>query len=340
MMKINQQLNPMKTIDDVDYCRTFSLLQTPFVAEFDQSKFYQGASRAAILDDILINIRKQSACLLVKANKGAGKTAMCKMIQHELDDSACLYVNCSTQFPSASIEQQLANGLLLGNALDIEHSALEQALLQCLNYNKRLVIFIEGDAQLTAAQVNWFETIKVLTEKKGKTFSLVLFSEEANYNSTNTCLKQSFLVQGFELLALEQYEVYEYLYDHLNRCGHTTGLLFSRQLSRIIAKESLGNFKKLTQLATTSLENAYKKGFHYPERQDVPRLKNSSFKTFLPIEDNAAFLTARNSLLVGLASGCLMLALFWSVFAKNEQIEIEPDVLVLSSETTIDYISQ
>ncbi|MCB1754751.1 MAG: ATP-binding protein [Gammaproteobacteria bacterium] len=301
--------------DEVDYCRFYALMESPFGHEFDVSKFYRGANRISVLEDILLQIRNDDPFVFVRAEPGSGKTAICRMTEHDLQQGLCLYANCSGRARTVSLEKQLAEGLLIDVRAFVPVTHLERAIVHKLETHERLIILLEGIRGIAAEQFDWLRELQTIVRDKGKNLTLVFLYSD---------YEQSLLEQnGFDtsrrpihIESLTDYEVYEYLNDHMRLCGHGGLPAFTRETAKTIAGDSAGNFRKLVELANGTLRRAYRRNAEIPAVYDVPVTQDAVQLSQSPAGGAAALLTARNSLLVGAISGGLVLALIWTMFGN------------------------
>ena len=321
-MNVNEQVSRDSEFDEVEYCRFYSVLESPFSHEFDCSKFYTGANRQSVLEDIIIQARKDRPLIFVRAESGSGKTAMCRMVSEQLGDSLCLYVNNSGRSRTVSLERQLAEGLLLDAQVFMPITHVEAAVMNNLATHERVVILLEGVSSLSQDDFIWLRELQQKASDFGSAVVLLFM-----YNSTEldqlSCLVTGELQGVASLDSLTEYEVYEYLNDHMASCGQTQALVFPRDTAALIAKESKGNFAKVNRLANATLRRAFRRQAQYPADQDVPIKRKPEAVDHGTLGRMAAFLTARNAVLAGAVSGGLMLALIWSVFGESNLFELK-----------------
>ncbi len=337
-MSINEQITDASDFDEVEYCRFYSVLESPFGHDFDCSKFYSGANRISVLEDVIIQIQKDKPMIFVRAEAGSGKTALCRMIESKLTASLCLYVNNSGRSRTLSMERQLAEGLLLDAQVFMPITHVESAIVDKLSTHERVVILLEGVAFLSDDDVEWLRLLQSKAEEFGSSIVLVFFY--SNDELENLGCKVAGEIQNvISLVNLNEYEVYEYLNDHMVNCGQSQLAVFSRETSSIIAKESKGNFAEVVSLSNNTLRRAFRRGNVYPSEYDVPVTRDAGGQTENH-ERGAALLTARNTMLVGTISGGVMLALIWSMFGSvtwfNPQTEeIAPAYFASSVESAV-----
>ncbi len=298
---------------DVNYCSHFRLLQPPFIFGFDSSKFYGGANRTSVLEDIVIKIQRDDACIYLEAEAGSGKTAICRMIERELDDTTCLYVNCAEK-NSVPFEKQMAQGLLLDTSSFLPLEQLENALLEKLEDQTHLVVMCEGITGLSSEQFSWMARVQDKFQLKDKYIGfLFLYStaEKALLPEHKFSQKNSPL----HLLPLTEYETYEFLNLHMYLCGAKDITLFPRDIAVAIANESGGNFSKIADLANKTLRSSYKRGGSMPTVKDLPFVSKTTKNN---VNFGFALETILNTMIVGTIAGSAALLLMWSFLGSLE----------------------
>ncbi len=326
-MKISDKVGIPVDLDEVDYCLHFTVMESPFNYEFDCSKFYGGASRTTILEDILLKARNKDDCIFIKAEQGSGKTAICRMVEQEMRDGLCLYANCSGNRRTISLEKQLAEGLLLEAAVFMPAVHVESELLRKLNTHDRLVILLEGVDGISGEQYSWLREMQIIAKDQGKSITFVFFYSD----NEKVILEGQFsdmTTTSMELSPFTEYEVFEYLNSHMESCGNRDQTVFRRTMVKAIATESIGNISKVVALGNGALRQAFRRGVEFPSACDILVSQGASQN----LEDSMpalAFMTARNTVLVGILSGSIVLALIWSLFGSGFS---EEQLLVINSE--------
>lgn len=314
--------------EEAAYCRFFGLLEMPFETDFDTGKFYQGANRISVLEDVMLQIRADRPVVWVSGARGSGRTTLCRMLEQSLNDSLCFFTNFSSGKGYQSLQQQLdsalsylpgsASGDLAGRILALRHGA------------RRIVVFVEGVSSLSAEEFGFLSELQSQADDLGAVVTLVFLYEkleeqilEANQLAPNH--------RKTTLVSLSEYEVYEYLNDHLYQCGHRGEPVFRRSTSRLIASDTQGNFSKLSHLATLALRRAWRRNAAQPLAMDVPLTEDTMPALTQVRPSEGAWSTLRSAVVVGAISGALMLAVIWGVFGQSA---VEKDLLVINSTVT------
>ena len=335
-MKENNSTALISDFDEVDYCRFFSVLESPFNHDFDCVKFYGGANRQNVLEDVLIRIRRNDRNVFVSAGAGSGKTALCRMIEQDRLEDLCLYANCSGKARTIPLDKQIAEGLLLEATVFMPLTHIESALHRKLLAHDRVVILLEGVQGVTTEQFDWLSDMQDKAEANGKAITVVfLYSpkeqqtlKEFGIEENNSCIK---------LEPLIEYEVYEYLNDHMRKCGHDSIGVFTRATAKAIYTDSEGQFSHIVELANGTLRRSYRRSINVPAVYDVPVTRDAEQSIDWPLH-GAALLTVRNTVIVGTISGAAVLVLIWSLFGVEQQPfrdamnSSEQNLLVVSSD--------
>ncbi len=313
-MNTDDLLNIACDFDEVDYCRFFSLLESPFCQQFDCSKFYQGANRISAVEDILLRIEADEPFVYVKSEPGQGKTALCRMVEQQLAEGLCLYANCSGRTHRFSVEKQLSGGLLLDADTTSDALQIEEAISGLLKLHGRLVILLEGIVCINSEQLAWLCKLSSIAQDLNKPLSIVFFFSQSEQevlqaSGFNTEYRQ------IELDNLTEYEVYEYLNNHMQLCGHDRSESFPRKTSQIMAAGSMGNFAKLVTMADSTLRHSYRRREKIPSIGDVPVVINQNPSPKKESRGDAV-LTAKDTVLMGALSGCIILVFFWGIFGS------------------------
>ncbi|MDO6461321.1 ATP-binding protein [Granulosicoccaceae sp. 1_MG-2023] len=302
--------------DQAAYCRFFGLLEMPFETDFDMGKFYQGANRISVFEDVLLQIRADRPVVWVSGARGSGRTTLCRKLEQALTDSLCFFTNFSRGCSHQPLQQQLESALsCIPNS---GPQALDERLLNSHGHARRIVIFVEGVSSLSADEFSWLAGLQADAESRGIVIALVFLYEK---------LEEQILIDNrlapnhrkTTLVSLSEYEVYEYLNDHLYQCGHRGEPLFRRSTSRLIAKDTQGNFAALTHLAKLTLRRAWRRRAACPLAMDVPLTEDSlsALVQARPESHSSDRATFRSALVVGAVSGALMLALIWGMFGNT-----------------------
>lgn len=335
-MKENNSILAINEFDEVGYCRFYSVMQSPFSHDFDFDKFYGGANRENALEDVLIRIRRNDRNVFVSAEAGSGKTALCRMIEQDRLDDLCLYTNCSGKSRTIPLDKQIAEGLMLESTVFMPLTHIESALHGKLLAHDRVVILLEGVQGISAEQFGWLADMQDKAESNGKTITVVFLHSEKEAQS----LKELGIVDThipIKLDALTEYEVYEYLNDHMRVCGHAGVGVFTRATAKAIYQDTDGHFSSTVELANGTLRRAYRRSVCIPAVYDVPVTKDADQSLDWP-SHGSALLTARNTMVVGTISGAAMLVLIWSLFGVEQpplleaMNSIENDLIVVSSD--------
>lgn len=314
--------------EEAAYCRFFGLLEMPFETDFDTGKFYQGANRISVLEDVMLQIRADRPVVWVSGARGSGRTTLCRMLEQSLSDSLCFFTNFSRARAYQPLQQQLETALSClpgGGGAD-----LASRLLAMRQGARRLVFFVEGVSSLTREEFRWLSDLQNDAEKLGAVITLVFLFEKLE----EQILQDNQLAPNHRkatLVSLSEYEVYEYLNDHLYQCGHRGEPVFRRSTSRLIASDTQGNFGKLTRLSTLALRRAWRRHAAQPLAMDVP-LTEDTMPAITPVaSDSGAWSTFRSAIMVGAISGALMLAMIWGVFGQNAA---DKELLVVNETAT------
>ncbi len=316
-MKENNSTVMLNEFDEVDYCRFFSVMESPFNHDFDFSKFYSGANRQNELEDVLIRIRRNDRNVFVSAEAGSGKTAICRMIERDRLDDLCLYANCSGKARTIPLEKQIAEGLLLDSTVFMPITHIESALHRKLLAHDRVVVLLEGVQGVSAEQLAWLSDMQDRAESNDKSISVVFLYSKSEEEALKVLgIKED--RSPIKLDSLTEYEVYEYLNDHMRKCGHDSLGVFTRATAKVIFKDSEGHFSNIVELANGTLRRAYRRSVDIPAVYDIPVTRDAEQAVDWPFH-GSALLTARNTVIVGTISGAAMLALIWGLFGVEQQ---------------------
>lgn len=320
-MKENNSTTAINEFDEVDYCRFYSVMQSPFNCDFDFVEFYGGANRQNVLEDVLIRIRRNDRYVFVNAEAGSGKTALCRMIEQDRLDDLCLYANCSGKSRTIPLEKQIAEGLLLEGSVFTPLTHIESALHEKLTAHDRVVILLEGVQGISTEQFQWLAGMQDKVALDDKTITVVFLYSQKEEQS----LKELGIVDKrspIKLDSLTEYEVFEYLNDHMRTCGHAGVGVFTRATAKAIYQDTDGHFSDIVKLANGTLRRAYRRSVSIPAVYDVPLTRDAEQSHDWP-PHGSALLTARNTVIVGSISGAAVLVLIWSLFGVEQSPLLE-----------------
>ncbi|HBR99038.1 MAG TPA: hypothetical protein DD979_16915 [Gammaproteobacteria bacterium] len=311
-MSVQEQIESAE-FSEVEYCRFFSLLESPFGTDFDCSKFYPGGNRQNVLDDVLIRIFKRAPFVFVRGEPGAGKTALCRMVAHTLSDQLCLYANNSGRSRAISLEKQLAEGLLLSAPVSPAMDRIEDALLEQVALRGQVVIMLEGLRCLSAEHFQWLTKLQHDAAQAGGCITLVFLYGKDELDALAHELAGH--MQGVLVLdSLTEYETFEFLNDHLRACGHPQADVFSRDTASLIARDAGGVLFHIVSLANATLRRAFRRNAHQPQTLDVPVTR--PLDTDERTQRSATLSTARSTLVLGVIGGGIMMMLIWSLLGE------------------------
>jgi len=275
----------------------FGLERPPFKITPDTSLFYDGGKRGDILAALVYAIHRGEGIIKVVGEVGSGKTMLCRMLQLRLPDTVEIVYIANPSVSAEDILFVIAHELSLqvtkqASKHEVMHM-LQDYLLQRHMENKQVVLFIE-EAQ--GMPLNTLEEVRLLSNLEtddNKLLQIILFGQpELDRNLSEQSIRQlrERITHNFELAALTQDEIHNYLNFRMREVGHTGPELINSAVARKIEHHSEGLLRRINIIADKILLSAFAEGTHNLTSKHVTAAVNdSAFSQVVPRSKSRIF---------------------------------------------------
>ena len=265
----------------------FGLERPPFKITPDTSLFYDGGQRGDILAALVYAIHRGEGIIKVVGEVGSGKTMLCRMLQLKLPETVeIVYIGN----PSVSAEDILfviAHELSLqvtrqASKHEVMH-LLQDYLLQRHMENKQVVLFIEEAQGMPLDTLEEIRLLSNLETDENKLLQIILFGQpELDQNLAEQSIRQlrERITHNFELAALTQDEIHNYLNFRMREVGYTGPELINIAVAKKVEQYSEGLLRRINIIADKILLSAFAEGTHNLTSKHVTAAVNDS--TFNP----------------------------------------------------------
>lgn len=245
------------------YLSHFRLREAPFGITPNPAFFYAGNTRGDILQALLYAVSHGEGIIKVTGEVGAGKTMLCRMLEQQLPEHIDVIYLVNPNLDAEQVHYAIAAELGLdGNGLRIDQiqRALHADLIGRHSSGRQVVLLVE-EAQ--AMPLDTLEAIRLLTNLETahrKLLQIVLFGQpELDQHLALNSMRQlrERITHSFEVPALPEALLDEFLACRLQAAGHDGAPLFSPAARRLIARHSEGIIRRINILADKALLAAY-----------------------------------------------------------------------------------
>ena len=249
------------------YIAHFGLNRPPFKITPDTTLFYSGGERGSVLEALSYVVMSGEGITKVIGEVGAGKTMLCRMLEEKLpaDQVETIYI----ANPSISPENILnvlafEVGLVQQPVSKLEAMQLLQRwLLEKHAANRYVVVLIEEAQGMPLETLEEIRLLSNLETEQGKLLQIVLFGQpelDAKLNDNAIRQLKERIAHNFYLNPLNRDQIKEYLNFRVRNAGYHGPDLFNEEVTRQIARYSLGLIRRINILADKILLAAYAAG--------------------------------------------------------------------------------
>jgi type II secretory pathway predicted ATPase ExeA len=277
---------------------TFDTGQSPFQETIDTKRFFSGARRRDVLDELKSAITESVALLTLTGEEGSGKTMICRMIEKELPEGYVLvffpHTLESFEDVTRAIAQEmritLADGVAIGDVRDLLLEVWERLAER---KQKMLIVFDQAERIYLAT----LERIRKMLDIMNQTsivFQILLSGRNELLDNLQHLAMCSFKGAEERRIILEPLDLsttHSYLNFCMNGGKSEEKELFSKEASEKIFMNAGGNIRMTNILAEESLQVstvdtayvAFPDNVKDTEMEEQPERKNSpSSKEKLP----------------------------------------------------------
>jgi len=261
----------------------FGLERPPFRITPDTSLFYDGGKRGDILAALVYAIHRGEGIIKVVGEVGSGKTMLCRMLQLKLPDTVEIVYIANPSVSAEDILFVIAHELSLqvtkqASKHEVMH-LLQDYLLQRHMENKQVVLFIEEAQGMPLDTLEEIRLLSNLETDENKLLQIILFGQpELDQNLSQQSIRQlrERITHNFELAALTQDEIHNYLNFRMREVGYTGPELINTAVAKKVEQHSEGLLRRINIIADKILLSAFAEGTHNLTSKHVTAAVNDS----------------------------------------------------------------
>ncbi|MGB5329932.1 MAG: AAA family ATPase [Gammaproteobacteria bacterium] len=261
----------------------FGLERPPFKITPDTSLFYDGGKRGDILAALVYAIHRGEGIIKVVGEVGSGKTMLCRMLQLKLPDTVEIVYIANPSVSAEDILFVIAHELSLqvtkqASKHEVMH-LLQDYLLQRHMENKQVVLFIEEAQGMPLDTLEEIRLLSNLETDENKLLQIILFGQpELDQNLSEQSIRQlrERITHNFELAALTQNEIHNYLNFRMREVGYTGPELINTAVAKKVEQHSEGLLRRINIIADKILLSAFAEGTHNLTSKHVTAAVNDS----------------------------------------------------------------
>ena len=261
----------------------FGLERPPFKITPDTSLFYDGGKRGDILAALVYAIHRGEGIIKVVGEVGSGKTMLCRMLQLRLPDTVEIVYIANPSVSAEDILFVIAHELSLqvtkqASKHEVMH-LLQDYLLQRHMENKQVVLFIEEAQGMPLDTLEEIRLLSNLETDENKLLQIILFGQpELDQNLCEQSIRQlrERITHNFELAALTQDEIHNYLNFRMREVGYTGPELINTAVAKKVEQHSEGLLRRINIIADKILLSAFAEGTHNLTSKHVTAAVNDS----------------------------------------------------------------
>jgi type II secretory pathway predicted ATPase ExeA len=261
----------------------FGLERPPFKITPDTSLFYDGGKRGDILAALVYAIHRGEGIIKVVGEVGSGKTMLCRMLQLKLPDTVEIVYIANPSVSAEDILFVIAHELSLqvtkqASKHEVMH-LLQDYLLQRHMENKQVVLFIEEAQGMPLDTLEEIRLLSNLETDENKLLQIILFGQpELDQNLSEQSIRQlrERITHNFELAALTQDEIHNYLNFRMREVGYTGPELINTAVAKKVEQHSEGLLRRINIIADKILLSAFAEGTHNLTSKHVTAAVNDS----------------------------------------------------------------
>ena len=261
----------------------FGLERPPFKITPDTSLFYDGGKRGDILEALVYAVHRGEGIIKVVGEVGSGKTMLCRMLQLRLPDTVEIVYIANPSVSAEDILFVIAHELSLqvtkqASKHEVMH-LLQDYLLQRHMENKQVVLFIEEAQGMPLDTLEEIRLLSNLETDENKLLQIILFGQpELDQNLAEQSIRQlrERITHNFELAALTQDEIHNYLNFRMREVGYTGPELINTAVAKKVEQHSEGLLRRINIIADKILLSAFAEGTHNLTSKHVTAAVNDS----------------------------------------------------------------
>jgi len=258
------------------YYEYFGLTRPPFKITPDTAFFFEGGNRGAVLEAVLYAIEQGEGIIKVTGEVGSGKTMLCPVLLHRLDQRVDVIYLANPSVSPQEILHAIAFELALRlpketSRVEVLH-ALQNHLVSRHAGGHQVVLFVEESQRMPLETLEEIRLLSNLETTDHKLLQIVLFGQpELDENLKQPSIRQlrERITHSFELGPLGSKEIAEYLSFRLRAAGYRGPALFSRQVVDLIAQASRGLTRRVNIIADKALLAAFSENTHTVTRKHI-----------------------------------------------------------------------
>ena len=272
----------------------FGLERPPFKITPDTSLFYDGGKRGDILAALVYAIHRGEGIIKVVGEVGSGKTMLCRMLQLRLPDTVEIVYIANPSVSAEDILFVIAHELSLqvsrqASKHEVMH-LLQDYLLQRHMENKQVVLFIEEAQGMPLDTLEEIRLLSNLETDENKLLQIILFGQpELDQNLSEQSIRQlrERITHNFELAALTQDEIHNYLNFRMREVGYTGPELINTSVAKKVEQHSEGLLRRINIIADKILLSAFAEGTHNLTSKHVTAAVNDSAFNQAPVQSKS-----------------------------------------------------
>jgi type II secretory pathway predicted ATPase ExeA len=247
---------------DIRKMEIFAADQSPFRETIDTQRFFPGARRREVLEELKSAINESVALLTLTGEEGCGKTMICRMIEKELPEGYLLvffpHMLDSFEDVTRSIAQEmritLADGVAVGDIRDL----LLEVWERLAERKQRMLIVFDQAERIYLATLERIRKMLDIMNQTGIVFQILFSGRNElldNLQHLSMCSFKGAEERRFILEPLDVSATHGYLNFCLNGGKNGEGEVFTPEESEKIFMIAGGNIRMTNDQAEESLQS-------------------------------------------------------------------------------------
>lgn len=251
------------------YYDFFGLKRPPFKITPDTAFFFEGGNRGAVLEALLYAIAQGEGIIKVTGEVGSGKTMLCRVLLHRLDQTVDVVYLANPSVAPNEILHAIAFELSLkipreASRVEVLHT-LQNYLVSRHAKGHQVVLFVEESQRMPLETLEEIRLLSNLETSDHKLLQIVLFGQpELDENLKQPHIRQlrERITYSFDLGPLKHDEIAQYLSFRLRAAGYRGPALFSKAVVDVIAEASKGLTRRVNIIADKAMLAAFTENTH------------------------------------------------------------------------------